>query len=802
MLRNYLLISLRYIFRQKGNSLINLTGLALGITVSLFIVLYIQSEINFDSDYSQYKNIYRLASGAWAKSSPPAAEAISDYFPEIEEAGRLALFRGGTNIVVIEGIHFPINNGYYADPSTIKIFNREILAGNQDDLLVRPFTIVLSESLSETLFNDINPVGESIIFAFGDLQNAQEYEITGIIEDFPKNSHLQMEYLVSMSTFYEHYPEGWAQSRTWKVMYTYLLFKDEKTFSYVKSNLVEFQYDHQVNANYTKENLDDYGDYFELHPITDIHLRSHREQEMGPNSHIRYIYIFGALAVLIIVVASTNFINIFVTQALKRSKEVGIRKVTGAYRLQLVQQFLLEAFLYTLISTIIAILICIIALPVFNEIAGQNFSYNDLAQKEHFLAILILVFVVTILSGGYPAVYISGINAIDSIKINQIPRSSLSNSRRVLIILQFIIAIFMISSTLVISDQLQYLRNKDLGFDKEHVLSLNTYGDFNNAFQEKRNFIYQEIKRHPGIIEAGATSALIGSISSVEFLLPDGVDYTFERDAFMRFFRSDEGFIPTMGIELIEGRNFNPVSDSTGAFIVNEKVVEMLGLENPVGTPARNTAIGTRGNIVGVMKDFNFASLHNEIEPLVLTYRPEWAGALVVKLSGDQIQESIAHIESIVKEVAPGSIFTYSFLDHELNSLYLSEDKMSKIFKVFSFLAILISCMGLYGLAAYSAELRTKEIGIRKAFGASIPKILILLSKVYITLIFIAFIIAIPISNYFVTEWLKNFAYQSSVHWWTFVISGFIVGLIALMAVTGKSIQAARANPSKSLRSE
>jgi putative ABC transport system permease protein len=624
MLRNYLLISLRYIFRQKGNSLINLTGLALGITVSLFIVLYIQSEINFDSDYSQYKNIYRLASGAWAKSSPPAAEAISDYFPEIEEAGRLALFRGGTNIVVIEGIHFPINNGYYADPSTIKIFNREILAGNQDDLLVRPFTIVLSESLSETLFNDINPVGESIIFAFGDLQNAQEYEITGIIEDFPKNSHLQMEYLVSMSTFYEHYPEDWAQSRTWKVMYTYLLFKDEKTFSYVKSNLVEFQYDHQVNANYTKENLDDYGDYFELHPITDIHLRSHREQEMGPNSHIRYIYIFGALAVLIIVVASTNFINIFVTQALKRSKEVGIRKVTGAYRLQLVQQFLLEAFLYTLISTIIAILLCIIALPVFNEIAGQNFSYNDLAQKEHFLAILILVFVVTILSGGYPAVYISGINAIDSIKINQIPRSSLSNSRRVLIILQFIIAIFMISSTLVISDQLQYLRNKDLGFDKEHVLSLNTYGDFNNAFQEKRNFIYQEIKRHPGIIEAGATSALIGSISSVEFLLPDGVDYTFERDAFMRFFRSDEGFIPTMGIELIEGRNFNPVSDSTGAFIVNEKVVEMLGLENPVGTPARNTAIGTRGNIVGVMKDFNFASLHNEIEPLGQSGQELW----------------------------------------------------------------------------------------------------------------------------------------------------------------------------------
>jgi len=490
-----------------------------------------------------------------------------------------------------------------------------------------------------------------------------------------------------------------------------------------------------------------------------------------------------------------------VTQALKRSKEVGIRKVTGAYRTQLINQFLLEALLYTMLSTFIAIILCSIALPLFNELANQNFSFRDLVKNEHLLVYAILIIGITLLSGGYPAIFISGFKIVDSIKINQIPQSSLSNSRKVLLILQFIIAIFMISSTLIISNQLKYFRNKDLGFDKEHIVAIYIYGDFRSVFQQKREYVYDEFKKHPGVIETGSSTTLIGSITSIEFLQPEGFEPE-NRDDFMRFTRADEGFIPTLGIKLLEGRNFNPVTDSSGAFIVNEKVVDMLKLEEPVSTLATNSFLRRRGPIVGVMKDFNFASLHNEIEPLVISYRPEWSGTILVKLSGDQIKEAIAHMESITKKIAPGSIFTYSFLDQELNNLYLSEDKMSKIFKVFSFLAILISCMGLYGLAAYSAELRTKEIGIRKAFGATIPKIMILLSKVYLTLIFIAFIIAIPISNYFVTEWLKNFAYQTSVDWWTFVISGLAVGMIALLAVTGKSIQAARTNPSNSLRSE
>ena len=801
MLRNYLLISLRHIIRQRSNSFINLAGLAMGITVSLFIVLYIQSELSYEKDFSNYRNIYRLASSNWAKSSPPAAEAVKEYFPEIRESGKVALFRGGTNIAVIDDTHFPINNGYYADQSIINIFNRELISGNPDGMLERPYTIVLTEKIAKTLFGDKDPVGEALKFAFGELQNAREYEITGVIQDFPEKSHFRVEYLVSMPTFFEDYPDQWTGSKTWKVMYTYLLFDNDEDFSNVNSKIRDFQIDHQLNEYYTLEDLNARGDFFELHPIKDIHLKSHREQEMGPNSHIRYIYIFGALAFLIIIVASANFINIFVTQALKRSKEVGIRKVTGAYRSQLINQFLLEAFLYTLLSTFIALILCSLALPLFNELANQNFTFKDLLRKEHLYIIAALITGVTFISGGYPAIFISGFKIVDSIKINQIPQSSLSNSRKVLLILQFIIAIFMISSTLIISNQLKYFRNKDLGFDKEHIVAIYTYGDFRSVFQQRREYIYNEFKKHPGIIETGATTSLIGNISSIEFLLPIGMEYE-NSDDYMRFTRSDEGFIPTLGIELIEGRNFHPVTDSSGAFIVNEKVIEMLELEDPIGRRARNDFFQHEGPIVGVMKDFNFASLHNEIEPLVISYRPAWSGVIVVKLAGDQIKEAIAHIEGIVKDLAPGSIFNYGFLDDRLNTLYLSEDKMSKIFKAFSFLAILISCMGLYGLAAYSAELRTKEIGIRKAFGASVSRILILLSKVYISLITIAFVIAIPISNYFVTEWLKNFAYQTRLNWWIFGIAGVSVGVIALIAVAGKSIQAARNNPANSLRSE
>jgi putative ABC transport system permease protein len=487
--------------------------------------------------------------------------------------------------------------------------------------------------------------------------------------------------------------------------------------------------------------------------------------------------------------------------ALKRSKEVGIRKVNGATRRKLLIQFLLESFFYSFAALLLALILCAFAMPLFNSISNQNYSLSELFSLNNSIATILIVVVVALLSGLYPAIFISGFRIIDSIKINQIPTSSLSYSRKLLIVIQFSISLFMIISTLVISQQLKYVQQKDLGFNRENIMILYTYGDLSEVIQNNRQYVYNELNKNPDIKKVGATSNMIGTISSVEYLQPDGKDMDFSNKV-MRFFRSDEGFIPSIGIEIIKGRNFIPELDSGGAFIVNEKVVEMLDLENPIGTMATNTSMGTRGPIVGVMKDFNFASLHNKIEPLILSYKPIWANTLILKISGTNINETIGYIENFVKKTAPGTLFAYDFLDNKLNQMYMGENRMNLIFSVFAIFSIIISCTGLYGLAAYSAELRTKEIGIRKAFGASNMKIFKILSSVYLRLIFISFIIAIPTSNYFITEWLKNFEFHIAMAWTTFIIAGATVIFIAFLAVFGRSLKAARNNPAISLRTE
>lgn len=802
MFKNYLITSIRNFFRQKQNSLINLGGLALGITVSLFILLYIKAEISYEKSYPDHRLIFRLASKNWAKSSPPVCEEIRKYFPQIKNGGRLTHFQGYTNVLVIDQQHFPVRNGYFADQFIIEIFSRKVISGDPNHSLTRPFTLVLTESLAKTLFGERDPVGKSVKFAVGKIEEAPLFEITAVIEDFPINSHMKIDYLVSMPTFYKYLPEEWTQSRTWMVMYTYLLFNNQADVEAVKSRLYDFQVHYLVNDNFKEEIIQTSGNYFELHTIGDIHLTSHREQEMGANSDISYIYIFGGLALLIILVASANFINIYITQSLKRTKEVGIRKMTGAYKGQLIRQFIMEAYLYAAMASLIALILCGLLLPIFNDITNLNFTLEQLLSRDHLTMLLILVLIVGIVSGGYPAFFISGFKIADVVKINQLPRSSLSLARKVLIVFQFMIAIFMVISSIVIYQQLKYLRNKDLGFDKENIVAVYSYGDFSDQMLSNRSFIYNELLSHPGIISVGFTSNLMGNIPSIEYLLADGRENNLNTQKLMRFFRSDEGFIPTMNIKLITGRNFDPVIDSSAAFIINEAAVRTLELDEPVGTLATNTAFGTRGQIVGVMKDFNFASLHQEIEPLVLTYRPDQATTMLVKLLDDQISQALGHIEKTVKEVAPGTLFHYDFIDANLKQLYTSEDKMGLIFKIFSLLAILISCMGLYGIAAYTSELRTKEIGIRKAFGASSIRILFLLCRSYLLLIVIALVIAIPLANYFITEWLRTFAYHLEINWLIFLFSGFLVLFTALIAVSTRSIRAANINPALSLRFE
>jgi len=703
MFRNYLITTLRNFLRHKQNSMINLSGLALGITVSLFIFLYIKAEISYERSYPDYQLIYRLASHNWAKSSPPVCEEIMKFIPQIKNGGRLAQFQGNINIMIIDDRHHPVKNGYLADQSIVNIFSRKVITGDRDHGLDRPYTIYLTESLAATLFGDEDPVGQSVKFGFGRTEDAQSFEITGVIEDFPENSHLKIGYLVSMPTFYKYLPEEWSHSRTWMVMYTYLSFKNQADLETARSRLYDFQVHYLVNDEYPEELIQNSGDYFELHPIAGIHLTSHREQEMGANGDIHYIYVFGGLALLIILVASANFINIFITQSLKRSREVGIRKVNGAYKGQLIRQFIFEAYVYSILAALISLLLCGLLLPVFNQITNLNFTLRQLFHPDHLYLIVGLVLMVGILSGGYPAFFISGFKIADAVKINQLPRSSLSLARRVLIVIQFMIALFMIISSIVIYKQLEYMRNKDLGYDRKNIVAVYTYGDLNYQFLSNRSFLYNKLMAYPEILQAGATSNLMGNIQSVEYLLPDGREYDPNTRQVMRFFRADENFIPTMNIELIDGRNFDPVSDTSGAFIINETAARMLQLKDPVGTLATNTTLGTHGPIVGVMKDFNFASLHQPIEPLVLSYDPGRASTLVVKLSGEKTRESLNYIKKTIQEIAPGTLFYYDFIDESLDKLYISEDKMGMIFKIFH------SVLGVSGMGSRKYIIKTPD---------------------------------------------------------------------------------------------
>ncbi len=802
MIQNYLIVAFRNFLRQKGHTLINIFGLMLGICMSLLIVLYIHHELSYEHSYPDHELIYRVGANDWAKSSPPLAEELEAYFPQIDKIGRFAMAFGMSDIIELKDRDVPTDQAYFADPSVIDIFDFKVLIGNPDDLLVRPNTIVITESLAGVLFPEHDAIGKVVNINI-DQGPPAEFEITGIIRDLPDQTHLDFPYLISMSTFYSILPDEWTSARGWMVMYTYVVFRGEKGIVEVESALQDFVSEFFKDIR-SEEEIKQRGDHFELYPIDDIHLRSHREQEMGPNSDIAYIYMFGALAVLIVILASANFINIFISQSLSRIHEIGIRKVVGAFRSQLVWQFLLEAFMLTLLSSIIALLLCWWLLPFFNQVAQVHISIQDLFSMYNLGVLLALAVLLSICSGAYPAFLLSGLEATHAFRGDRLPGSGINLVRKGLIVLQFIIAAFMIISTMVVYKQLHHFRHMNLGFDREGIVSVRLYGDLWVEAIQKKEVLREKLMQNNDIIQVASTSNLMGNVSSVEFLLPDGVDIGDERPV-MRFLRTDEHFIEAMGIELVDGTEFNPtlVSDSTTLFIINEKAADVLHLtESPVGMMATNTAFGTRGQIVGVMKNFNFASLHSEIEPLIIEYRPDWTGTLLVRINPDRIGETVTYIEGIVKEVVPGSLFLYSFLDDHLDALYHSEKNMSRIFQVFSILAIVISCLGLFGLASFSARMKMKEIGIRKAFGASTAKILIMISGTYLRIITVAVLVAIPVANYLMTDWLKGFAYRIRIEWWIFGVAGLLISFVGMAAIIYQSFWAASSNPVDSLSSE
>ena len=791
MFRSYLKAAYRNLIRNKVFSLINIMGLSVGIAVSLLMLVHIKRELSYETDFPKHERIYRVASTQWAKMPPSLAEALYREMPEIEDIGRLYYIN--PQIIEYKDRQITADECYLADSSVINIFNLKFLKGNPEQVLVNPNTMVLTQRIAQKLFaEDEDPVGKTV-----KLNGYQDIMITGVMENLPTDTHLKIDFLASIVGS----DVDTDESRTWSGVSIYALLQSPEAARRVSEKLRDFQYRFKEGI-YTPAEIEREGDFFELHPITDIHLHSHREKEMSANSDIRYVYLFAALSCLIILIASINFINLFTTQALKRMKEVGVRKAIGARKGQLAGQFFGEAFFMVGIATAIALLLTFLFLPLYNQVAALQLTAGELFSFQNMLILIGLVLVTGLLSGAYPAWMVVRFGVVSSLKGKPIPTRGIISLRRGLIGFQFMISILILIGTLAISQQMRFVYEKDLGFDQNQLVAIKLYGSLWPQAVEHQETFLKELLRNSEVKSATVVSKLVGERFGYEAIkLKDSPD---DAEIPTRIVRVGDGFLETMNIRLLQGRNFKRSADTSATFLINKAAAQQLPTENSIGRVATNLANDYDGQIIGVVEDFHFASLRDKVEPLVIEYRPTLYSAnyLLVKIDSYNVQEGLTAIQDTVDRLAGGTPLVYHFLDDRLHHLYRSESDLYRIFQFFAVLSIVIACLGLFAMTAYAVEIRRKEIGIRKVLGASVQQLLFILSKEYMQLILIVSIIAIPLANYFITEWLQTFAYQASPGGWIFAVPGLIVLFVTLLSVSTQTLRAAMRNPVESLRDE
>lgn len=791
MIRNYFLVALRNILKQKTYNVLNVTGLAIGIAAGLLIALHIREELSYEKGFAGYENIYRIHREGWAKATPPLAREFKDFMPEVESIASLASY--GDRIATTD-LGNPIEvSGFFADSTFFDVFGIRILDGDTHPLRTAN-TVVVTSSTARRLFGDNNPIGKVLKF-----DTRQEFPITAVIDDLPKNSHLDFDFLISMSTFYENTPPEWTSSRGWMVMYTYARIKPgaishitEKMPSFIRTY---YKGDPEIDKKVESK-------AWRLMPLGDIHLYSNLENEMRPNSSIVYVYIFVAVEFFILLIASANFMSLFTTQTIRRVKEVGMRKIMGAHASQLVAQFLLEALLLTGAAVFLAVIFYQLILPYYNNLAGQTLGIWQIFETNNLVVIFSILAGVVLISGLYPAFFISKFNAGSFLKSSKLPDSMPNLVRNGLVIFQFVISISLIAATLIVGQQMNHMKNSDLGFDKDQVVNIKMYGSLWYKAYTEADVFRNEFMKNPDILAMGRTDNMIGSRLSIEAVVPQGKDQDRDGIPNVRVLRVDEGYIDAMGIQLAAGRNFSPDFNDSTSFIVNESAVKALGITDPLNEILHSQTNGRTGRIVGVVKDYHFASMRDQIEPLIIEYKPEWTDYLTIKIRAGKTKETLDYIEKTSKSIAKNNLFIYDFLDDRLNELYRSEDNMAKVFQFFSALAILIACLGLLGLSAHTIENRTKEIGIRKVLGSSVAGIIKLISTRFFLLVVIGFAIATPLTWYGMHQWLSNFAYKVDIEWWIFIATGTGVLSIAAVVIAFHTLKAANGNPVDSLRSE
>ncbi len=813
MLKNYLKIALRNLLKHKVYSFINILGLAIGIACCLLILLYVQDELDYDRFHQRSERIYRLAiSGrargearalSTAQSPSPWAPAFGQDDPGVENYVRFKtpLSRWLISTPNTEK-RFYERRFYFADPTVFEVFDYELLRGDAREALQRPNTVVLTESSAKKYFGAEDPMGKVLT-----ADNNYEFTVTGVMRDAPQNSHLRFDFLASFATLtvpgnargdflYGANLNDMTIFGLNPQVYTYLLFR---------SNYTPKQFEQSVPGflqKYLGSQLQRLGLELTpiLQPLTSIHLYSHLDAEVSPNNDINTVYIFLAVSGFILLIACINFMNLATARSAKRAKEVGLRKVVGSDRKELIKQFLGESTFLALLATFIAIALLQMLLPWFNEVAGKQLS-AQWSNGFFLLTLLALVLIVGLVAGSYPAFFLSAFQPAVVLKGKLKLGAAGTNLRRVLVVAQFAASIIFIIGTVVVYRQLQYVQNQNLGFDKEHVLVIPVvdpparfqFPNFKNALQQ-----------NPGILFVSASSNVPGGAIGVGLLHPEGIPEN--ENMSMELMFADHDFLPTLGIAMVAGRNFSRdySTDSTDAFIINETAAARLGWKSDAVGKILDFVDRRRARVIGVMKDFHMKSLHQKIEPLAvhLAFSPDPYINFVVRLSPQDLPAKLAFVEEKWRAVYPLHPFEYSFLDDDFDNLYRAEQVRGKIFSAFAGLAIFIACLGLFGLAAFSAEQRTKEIGIRKILGAAEGQIVFLLSKEFVVLVMLANLVAWPIAYWAMHNWLQEFAYRTSLRWDVFIMGGIAALLISLVTVSFQAVKAALANPVEALRYE
>ena len=799
MFSNYVKTALRNIFRHKGYSFINVAGLALGMACCLFIMVWVIDELSYDRFHENAQHLYRVEQDQYYSGdiyhvtvTPyPMGPGLEAEIPEIKDAARYVWM--GTRLLRYQEKAFFEDGIRAVDPSFLRMFTFPLIKGDAATALDGPHSLILSQEMAQKYFGDEDPLGKAVI-----INNTYSFSVTGVLKEIPSNSSYEFDMLIPFEFVRQSdwYSDSWNSNS----ITTLVQLHDQASVPDVNKKMTEIVTRHVAETIEDPERLRRFQEgpltQFMLMPLTDIHLHSYFGYGK-PMGDIQYVYIFTVIALFVLLIACINFMNLATARSANRAKEVGLRKVVGALKRHLVGQFFGESILLSFLALLFALIMVVSLLSRFNTLAGKELGLNVLFRWEFVAGMGGITLITGVISGSYPALFLSAFQPVKVLKGTLKAGMKSTVFRKVLVVTQFALSILLIVGTGIVYKQVSYMRSKKLGYDKEHMIYIPLRGNTPQSYPTFK----EALLRNPLVVNVSGTGhspTHIGSNSGGADW--DGKDP--ELSVLIGQNRVDFDYIETMKIEMAEGRPFSKTfsTDTATAFLVNEEVVRIMGDESAVGK--RFSFFGVDGTIVGVMKNFHFHPVRYEIEPLAFIVRPERIRYAVIRLAAGNIQEGLEFVQSTWEQVIPDYPFNYHFMDEDFDRMYRAESRMGSLLRAFAFLAIAIACLGLFGLASFTAEQRTKEIGVRKVLGASVPGIVFLFSKEFTKWVIAANAIALPVAYLVMRNWLQSYAYRTNLAWWVFFMSGAFALVVSLLTVSYQSVKAALANPSKSLRYE